>query len=64
MLLQSMLERLDLAENLGLVVRITELVTILINCGLVPVSTVVDEAFIHTPRQYRNGFVVHCKARV
>eukprot|EP00957_Ditylum_brightwellii_P143476 10930453-Ditylum_brightwellii.AAC.1 len=59
-----MLERLDLAENLGLVVSITKVFTILINCGLVPVSAVVNEVFIDTPWQYRNGFVVHCKARV
>eukprot|EP00957_Ditylum_brightwellii_P192343 14642383-Ditylum_brightwellii.AAC.1 len=61
---QGILERLDLAEDLGLAVPLTNAFTNIINCHFIPIRAEVDVLGINTPREQIDGFVVDSKARM
>eukprot|EP00957_Ditylum_brightwellii_P143555 10936457-Ditylum_brightwellii.AAC.1 len=62
--LQSILECLDPADDLGLAIPITNAFTNIIDCHFIPICTDVDVLGINTPGERINGFIVDSKARM
>eukprot|EP00957_Ditylum_brightwellii_P021243 1602290-Ditylum_brightwellii.AAC.1 len=61
--LYGILERLHPAKDSGLVVPITNVLTLIVDGDFIPVSAKVDALLINTPGKCIDCLVVHSKAR-